>query len=90
MSDISEEKLSKFFAEAFKEVVLPGVENLSLRLDKVENRLTGVEEQLGDVKDNVASLSRKFDAQQERLDKHAKIQENLDKRVGVLEVSIAN
>jgi hypothetical protein len=86
MTDISEEKLSKFFAKAFNEVVIPALEDMEGRLAS-KNDLTEVNKDIGG---RIDTLDRKFDAQQDRLDRHAKIQENLDKRVGVLEVSVGN
>ena len=56
--------LYKKFSEAFHEVVVP-------ELQEIKDKLTNVER-------GVDSLSRKFDAQQERLDRH-------DKRIQTLE-----
>lgn len=53
------------FAEAFREVVLP-------ELEKIDGRLTNLEE-------GMDTLNRKFDAQQERLDRHGQRISNLEK-----------
>jgi len=69
---ITEEKLAKFFAKAFKDVVLPALEDMETRLASKEDlevvkndlniRIDGVE-------NNLTNLSTKIDNVEERLTK---------------------
>lgn len=77
---ISEEKLGEYFAKSFKEVVLPALEDMEGRLASKKD-LEEVRIELGG---KIDSLERKFDAQQDRLDRHGKSIENLEKQVSVL------
>jgi archaellum component FlaC len=90
MTAISEEKLGKYFAKSFKEVVLPVLEGMDKKITGIESNmatkkdLERVTERLESVESGVDSLSRKFDAQQDRLDRHGKSIEKLEGKVSVL------
>ncbi|MCX6704709.1 MAG: hypothetical protein NTZ07_04720 [Candidatus Woesebacteria bacterium] len=90
MGMITEEKLSKFFAGAFKEVVLPGVEDVSIRLENVEKKLENVEKKIEYVEENMASqkdifrLEEKLEKVVDRQDRQGKSIENLEKRASVI------
>ncbi len=73
MDKKQKEETTKIFAEAFHEVVVP-------ELEKITERLIEVGE-------GVDTLNRKFDAQQDRMDRHGKQLENHEKRIQVLETS---
>ena len=87
MTTISEEKLGKYFGKAFKEVVLPVLEDMDKKLTGMESKmatkkdLEEVKERLMGVESGVDSLNRKFDAQQDRLDRHSKSIEKLQSQV---------
>jgi protein-arginine kinase activator protein McsA len=83
MGIITEEKLSKFFAEAFKEVVLPGVEDVSIRLEDVEKKLENIEENMATQKD-IFRLEEKLEKVVDRQDRQGKSIENLEKRASVI------
>lgn len=76
MDKEEEEKLSKFFAKAFQEVVLPVIEDLTNKLsglqDRVEERLTGMEERLGRVEDKLDKIDDRLDRHGQTLDDHEK------------------
>lgn len=90
MTAISEEKLGKYFAKSFKEVVLPVLEDMDKKLTGVASNmatkkdLNEIENRLTDVEKGVDSLNRKFDAQQDRLDRHGKSIEKLESRVAAI------
>lgn len=73
---ISEEKLGKYFATSFKEVVLPALEDMETRLKEEIASKEDVEE----LKKGMDTLNRKFDAQQDRLDRHGKSIEKLERK----------
>ncbi len=74
MTGIKEEKLGEYFAEAFREVVLPALEDM--------------EERLASKKD-IFRLEEKLEKVTERQDRQGKSQEDLQKKVGILESAIA-
>jgi len=70
--------LAKFFANAFREVVLPHLEDLANRLKGVENRLGKVENRLGKVEDRLFKV-------EDRLDRHGTLFDYHEKRISKLE-----
>lgn len=72
-----EQKWTKFFAKAFKEVMLPALDDLKEEMDK---RLLKIEENMA-TKADIDRLERKFNAGQDRLDMHDKRITKLEGRV---------
>ncbi len=70
MNKKDKEEVHKIVADAVHEVVIPALESM-------EERLTG---KMATKKD-IDRLERKFDAQQDRLDRHGKELENHKKRI---------
>lgn len=69
--------------DALNEVMIPALESLETRLtDKLASK-----EDVEDVKMKVDSLDRKFDAQQDRLDRHGKQVEDHEERIQTLETA---
>jgi chaperonin cofactor prefoldin len=73
MTAISEEKLGKYFAKSFKEVVLPVLEDM--------------EERLASKKD-IYRIEEKLEKMDERLDRQGKTQDKIEVRVETLETTI--
>lgn len=78
MGMISEEKLTEAFVKAFKDVVEPGLNVLTDKVDVLTEDMGDVKERLGKIEDKLVKID-------DRLDRQGKSQENLEKRVGVLE-----
>ncbi len=82
MANKSEDQQAEFFAKSFREVVIPVLEDMEERLaskkdlEVINKSLTGVEGTLD-------SLDRKFDAQQERLDRHDKRISHVEQKAGI-------
>jgi hypothetical protein len=76
---ISEDKLGKYFGEAFKEVVLPALEDMETRL---KNELAS--------KKDIYRIEERLEKLDERLDRQGKVQDNLQKRVGKIEMVVQN
>ena len=69
--------------DALNDVMIPALESLETRLtDKLASK-----EDVEDVKMKVDSLDRKFDAQQDRLDRHGKQVEDHEERIQTLETA---
>ncbi|KKU23245.1 MAG: hypothetical protein UX36_C0007G0009 [Microgenomates group bacterium GW2011_GWC1_46_15] len=77
---VTEEKLGKYFAKSFKEVVLPALEDMEERLASKKD-LEKVRKDLGG---QIDSLDRKFDAVQDRLDNHGKRIQKLESQVSAV------
>ena len=79
MTGLTETKLAKFFANAFKEVVLPHLENIYIKITKVEKSLSGVEQQLdkvevrlGNVEDKLVKIDDRLVRYDVKFDNHEK------------------
>jgi len=77
MDKKSKEEIHKLFSDSFHEVVPP-------LLGDMEERLASKED-VNDLIMEVDSLDRKFDAQQDRMDRHGKQLDNHEKRIHALE-----
>ena len=77
---VTEEKLGKYFAKSFKEVVLPALGDMEERLASKKD-LEKVRKDLGG---QIDSLDRKFDAVQDRLDNHGKRIQKLESQVSAV------
>jgi len=77
MDITNEEKLANFFAESFKEVVLPGLERLQETADDMKEKMA--------TQDDIYRLERRIEKIDDRLDRQGKSQENIQKRVLNLE-----
>lgn len=73
MTKIDEEKLGKYFAGAFKEVVLPVLEDMEERLAS---------------KNDIYRLEEKIEKVIDRQDRQGKVQDILQKKVEVLETAV--
>ncbi|HKC04464.1 MAG TPA: hypothetical protein VKC54_01185 [Patescibacteria group bacterium] len=81
MTIIKTEKDRKEFvtliSEAFNVVMIPALDDMLQKIEKkIEESIEGVRKDLGM---QINSLDRKFDAQQERLDRHNERIESLEK-----------
>lgn len=65
MTKNQKEEMLGVFAEGFHDIVVP-------ELEKINGRLNTIEEDLKGVKMTTESLDKKFEAQQNRLDRHGK------------------
>jgi septal ring factor EnvC (AmiA/AmiB activator) len=81
---ITEEKLGKWFAKAFREVVLPALEDMEKGLRGELASKKDLEDVRKDLGGQIDSLDRKFNAVQDRLDNHGQRIEKLESRVSVL------
>lgn len=72
------EEILEVFSEGFHEVVVP-------ELEKINSRLGTIGEDIKDVKMTTDSLDRKFDAQQNRMDRQGKQLEKHEERIQTLE-----
>ncbi len=87
-------ELSEIFTNLFNEVVLPGLEMLSdridkieLRLDKIEARLTSLEEKVEDMRVELLDVKRKLtDLENSTVEMSSYL--GLKKRVEVLEYKV--
>jgi len=79
-----DEKLAKFFADSFKEVVLPSLDKLQ---DKVDNVITDVAEMRENMatKTDLYRVEEKLEKIDDRLERQGKVQDDLQERVEVLE-----
>ena len=75
-----EQKLAKFFGNAFREVALPEFEKLDKKID-------GVKEDVALVQGTVERIERRLDKMDDRLDRHGKTLDNHEVRVKSLESS---
>jgi len=73
MGAITEEKLAKFFAKAFEDVVLPSLEDMETRL---KDELAS--------KNDIGRLEGKLEKIVDRQDRHGKSIENLEEKVSVM------
>lgn len=71
MATKRDEKLAKFFADSFKEVVLPSLDKLQDTVDEVKESTVRIESRVEKIDD--------------RLDRQGKVQDDLQERVEVLE-----
>ena len=77
MDKKEEQKLAKFFGNAFREVVLPEFEKVDERLTKLdENMATG---------DDIDRLERKLEKIDDRFDRHGKMLDNHEDRIEKVE-----
>lgn len=92
---LTTDNIGEYFADAFREVVLPGLNNLTSDVDElkvdmkdVKKRLGGVEDGLEDVKKDMATkddLKKLEDTLTKRMDRMNDVQSNLNERVEALE-----
>ena len=86
-----EEKLAGFFANAFKEVVLPVLKDMDERLaskedlNSVRKDVNSIKEDMVDVKNRLGRIEERLIKIDDRLDRQGQTQENLEKRVIHLE-----
>lgn len=73
MTTINEEKLGEYFAGAFREVVLPALEDMEERLAS---------------KEDVYRLEEKLEKVIDRQDRQGKVQDELQKKVELLESAV--
>ena len=84
MATKKDEKLAKFFANSFKEVVLPS-------LDKLQDKVDNIETDVAEMKENMATKTDLFRVEERlekidnRLERQSKVQDDLQERVEVLE-----
>ena len=86
-----EEKLAGFFANAFREVVLPVLKDMDERLaskedlNSIKEDVNSIKEDMVDVKNRLGKVEDRLIKIEDRLDRQGKTQENLEKRVVHLE-----
>lgn len=84
MVAVTEEKLGKYFAKSFKEVVLPALEDMENGLKKELASKKDLENVRKDLGGQIDSLDRKFNAVQDRLDNHGKRIEKLESQASTI------
>ncbi len=62
MRKIDSDEIKKIVAEALNEIVVPIIEEIDKKTDRMEMSMA--------TKEDIDRLERKFDAQQKRLDRH--------------------
>lgn len=83
MNKKDKDEFTMIVTDALNDVMIPALESLETRLtDKLASK-----EDVEDVKMKVDSLDRKFDAQQDRLDRHGKQVEVHEERIQTLETA---
>lgn len=81
MDKKTKEDLGEFFAESFREVVLPEIEDIRENIEDIrENMMT---------KEDGLKLERKIDAAYTRADRHGKTLENHEKRIKKVETKVS-
>ncbi len=85
MVTIKDEKLAKFFADSFKEVVLPSLDKLQDKVDTIAEDVEVLKEDVGVLKEDVHKIERHLEKIDDRLDRQGKVQDDLQERVEVLE-----
>lgn len=85
MATKKDEKLAKFFAGAFKEVVQPGVDKLQENVDTMTRDIVTIKEDLSEAKDDIYQIKTKLEKIDDRLDRQGKVQDDLQERVEILE-----
>ncbi len=75
MTKQDESKTIEVFAKAFREVVLPVLEDMDEKMA---------------TKEDIDRLERKFDVQQNRLDRHGKVIEKHEKEIADLKKVVVN
>ena len=83
MNKKDKDEFTMVVTNALNDVMIPALESLETRLtDKLASK-----EDVEDIKIKVDSLDRKFDAQQNRLDRHGKQVEDHEERIQILETA---
>jgi len=83
MNKKDKNEFTMIVTDALNDVMIPALESLETRLtDKLASK-----EDMEYIKMKVDSLDRKFDAQQNRLDRHGKQLEDYGERIQVLETT---
>jgi hypothetical protein len=83
MNKKDKDEFAMIVTDALNDVMIPALESLETRLtDKLASK-----ENMEDIKVKVDSLDRKFDAQQNRLDRQGKQMEDYGERIQVLETA---
>jgi chromosome segregation ATPase len=80
-----EEKLAGFFANAFKEVVLPVLKDIDRDLGSMKDDIAQLKEDMVDVKNRLSRVEDRLIKIDDRLDRQSQAQEKLEKRVTHLE-----
>lgn len=78
MGMISEDKLTNVFVKVFKDVVEPGLNSLTEKVDNLADDMT-------DVKDRLGRIEHRLEKIDDRLDRHGKVQDDLQEKVETLE-----
>ncbi len=88
MGNWTEEKLSEFFAKAFKEVVLPSLDDLANRVTKVESQFGDLGTKMDKVENRLGKIEEKLVKIEDKLDRHAKYYDDHEKRITQLETKL--
>lgn len=78
MPKTKNDKLSKFFAGAFREVVLPSLDKMSDNINEMKEDTKETNERLERIEDKLIKID-------DRLDRHGKVSDNHEKRITHLE-----
>lgn len=77
MNKKDKEEMTKLITDALNDVVIPAIEDSETRVRKD----MATKRDIADVRSDIDTLSRKFDAQQSRLDRHGKDIEQLQSAI---------
>ncbi len=84
MATKKDEKLAKFFADSFKEVVLPSLDKLQDKVDNIGTDVAEMKENMA-TKTDLFKIEEKLEKIDNRLDRQGKVQDDLQERFEVLE-----
>lgn len=85
MATKKDEKLAKFFADTFKEVLQPSLDKLQDTVETTQEDIVTIKEDLSEVKEDIYQIKTKLEKIDDRLDRQGKVQDDLQERVEVLE-----
>lgn len=81
-----DEKMAKYFADTFKDVIQPSLDNLQDKVDTIAGNVEVLKEDVGALKEDVHKIERHLEKIDDRLDRQGKTQDDLQERAEVLEI----
>jgi len=92
---LTTDNIGDYFVEAFKEVAMPAFENLTGKVEGLENDMKDVKNRLGDVEEGLKEVKEDMATKDDlkkleitltkRMDRMSDVQSNLNERVETLE-----
>ena len=92
---LTTDNIGDYFVEAFKEVAMPVFENLTSKVEGLENDMKDVKNRLGDVEEGLKEVKEDMATKDDlkkleitltkRMDRMSDVQSNLNERVETLE-----